>query len=100
MMKEQMLKQNKYNEILLKNNINQNQSQSIDPMKKLNEMNTVINELLTENSQLKDTIKYLEDKIKTIILEKIEEKKEKEKLIKTDNTVNSDNTFNVKIVSE
>ena len=100
MMQEQMLKQNKYNEILLKNNINPNQSQNIDPMNKLNEMNTVINELLTENSQLKDKIKYLEDKIKTIILEKIEEKKEKEKLLKTDNTVNSDNTFNVKIVSE
>jgi hypothetical protein len=42
---------------------------------KLNEMTMLMNELLMENSQLKDKVKYLEEKIKKIITQQIEERK-------------------------
>jgi hypothetical protein len=35
----------------------------------------IMNELLMENSQLKDKVKYLEEKIKKIITQQIEERK-------------------------
>jgi hypothetical protein len=85
MMKQQMLNQTKTNEQI-----------NIDPIKKLNEMSVVINNLLSENGQLKDKIKYLEEKIKNIILEKIDQKKEQ--LVKKDYTVSPENTFNVKTI--
>jgi glycosyltransferase involved in cell wall biosynthesis len=108
MMKQQMNNQMKYNEILHKNNINPNQSQNIDPSKKLNEMGVVINDLLLENSQLKDKVKYLEEKIKTIITEKIKEKQGKSETVTTtivnnnnnndNNNNDTENTFNVKTI--
>ena len=42
---------------------------------KINEMTMIMNELLIENSQLKDKVKYLEEKIKKIITQQIEERK-------------------------
>jgi hypothetical protein len=42
-------------------------------------MTLVINELLMENTQLKDKIKYLEDKITKLITQQIEEKKKNSK---------------------
>jgi hypothetical protein len=35
----------------------------------------IMNELLMENTQLKDKVKYLEEKIKKIITQQIEERK-------------------------
>jgi glycosyltransferase involved in cell wall biosynthesis len=102
MIKRQMNNQMKYNEILHKNNINPNQSQNIDPSKKINEMGIVINDLLNENSQLKDKVKYLEEKIKTIITEKIKEKQETQQhttfSIVNKNNNDTENTFNVKTI--
>ena len=42
---------------------------------KINDMTQVIQQLSQENSQLKEKLKYLEDKIKSIITEKIQKKK-------------------------
>ena len=44
---------------------------------KINELTLTLNEVLMENVQLKDKVKYLEDKIKKIITQQIEEKKSK-----------------------
>ena len=99
MMKQQMENQIKYNQILQKNNISPDQDPNkIDPMKKINEMGVVINDLLTENGQLKDKIKYLEEKIKTIILEKIKEKKTETIINVVDTFKSEDNVFNVKTI--
>jgi glycosyltransferase involved in cell wall biosynthesis len=47
---------------------------------KINEMTMIMNELLMENNQLKDKVQYLEEKIKKIIIQQIEERKrEKER---------------------
>lgn len=99
MMKQQMENQMKYNQILQKNNISPDQDPNkIDPMKKINEMGLVINDLLTENGQLKDKIKYLEEKIKTIISEKIKEKKTETEIKVVDTYKSDDNVFNVKTI--
>ena len=99
MIKQQMENQMKYNQILQKNNISADQdSNKIDPMKKINEMGVVINDLLTENGQLKDKIKYLEEKIKTIISEKIKEKKTETEIKVVDTFKSDDNVFNVKTI--
>ena len=99
MMKQQMENQMKYNQILQKNNISPDQDPNkIDPMKKINEMGLVINDLLTENAQLKDKIKYLEEKIKTIISEKIKEKKTETEIKVVDTFKSDDNVFNVKTI--
>jgi hypothetical protein len=45
------------------------------PTDKINEMTMLMNELLMENTQLKDKVKYLEEKIKKIITQQIEERK-------------------------
>ena len=44
---------------------------------KVNEMSMMINELLMENNQLRDKVKYLEDKISKLILQQIEDRKNK-----------------------
>lgn len=94
MIREQQNNLNKYNTILKKLNIDVDGAivkdqkptpdgkVAIDPLKKINEMNMVINELLLENSELKDKVKYFEEKIKKIISEQIETKK---KLIEFEN---------------
>jgi glycosyltransferase involved in cell wall biosynthesis len=87
MIRQQQTNLNQYNDILRKLNIEidgavvKNQKPmpdgkvAIDPLKKINEMNMVINELMLENNQLKDKVKYFEEKIKKIICEQIETKK-------------------------
>lgn len=42
---------------------------------KINEQSTIIQQLTNQNSQLNDKVKYLEEKIKQIITEKIQERK-------------------------
>jgi hypothetical protein len=42
---------------------------------KINEMTMIMNEVLLENNQLKEKVKYLEEKIAKIISQQIEEKK-------------------------
>jgi glycosyltransferase involved in cell wall biosynthesis len=44
---------------------------------KINELTIMMNELLLENNQLKDKVKYLEEKIKKIIAQQIEERKKR-----------------------
>ena len=44
---------------------------------KINELTLTLNEVMIENTQLKDKVKYLEDKIKKIITQQIEEKRAK-----------------------
>jgi len=61
------------NEIYKKNTINNN----IFMDNKVNEMSMMINELLMENNQLKDKVKYLEDKISKLIIQQIEDRKNK-----------------------
>ena len=51
-------------------NVNQSETSN-----KINEMTMIMNELLMENTQLKDKVKYLEEKIKKIITQQIEERK-------------------------
>jgi cell division protein FtsB len=41
---------------------------------KINEQSFIIQQLSNENNQLKDKVKYLEDKIKQLINEKIQER--------------------------
>jgi len=48
---------------------------------KINEMTMVMNELLMENKQLKDKVNYLEEKIKKIIAQQIEERKKLNKIL-------------------
>ena len=78
MMKEQMKKQQEHQETMnmiqsLINNKNPGQSpnQPINP----NELITIIHNLKAENEQLNGKVKYLEDKIKQLIIAKIQEKK-------------------------
>jgi len=53
-----------------------------EPSNKINEMTMIMNELLMENTQLKEKVKYLEEKIKKIITQQIEERKNSVKLEK------------------
>jgi len=118
MINEQTQHQMNYNNILSKLNINPNDALvqqsnnqvAINPVIKLNEMSLVINELLMENNQLKDKVKYYEEKIKNLIVEQIEERKklnvkEQEKNViasfpNESEPVKNQNTFNVKIVNK
>ena len=54
-------------------------------------MNVVLNELFIENNKLKDKVKYLEEKIKTIINEKIQEKR----IVSGNNIVNKSANNNI-----
>jgi len=51
-------------------NVNQSETSN-----KINEMTMIMNELLMENNQLKDKVKYMEDRNKKIITQQIEERK-------------------------
>jgi predicted nuclease with TOPRIM domain len=68
MIKEQMAKQAEYNENIMKI---QGLTNPNILHHKLNEQTFVIQQLSLENSQLKEKLSYLEDKIKQLISEKI-----------------------------
>ena len=73
MIQEQIQKQKEYQE-----NINKMNSMMTDPKSiqhKMNEQSFEIQSLNVENQELKNKIKYLEDKITQIISEKINEKR-------------------------
>ena len=68
--KEEMAKQAAYNDTM--NKINMLNPQVLQG--KMNEQTYIIQQLSLENSQLQDKVKYLEDKIKKLINENIQEK--------------------------
>ena len=76
MMKEHMEKQIQYQDTMNKLNMMAN-PQAVQNT--INEQSFIIQQLSNENSQLQDKVKYLEDKIKQLISEKIQERmKEKQ----------------------
>jgi hypothetical protein len=70
-MKEHMEKQLQYQDTMNKLNM-MNNPQAIQ--NKINEQSFIIQQLSNENGELKDKVKYLEDKIKQLINEKIQER--------------------------
>jgi len=71
--KEQIKKQNEYNETINKSQLLNNQHIS---QNKINELSFIIQELTMENNDLKDKIKYLEDKMKHLINDQIQKKRD------------------------
>jgi len=71
MIKEQMEQQTKYNETIQKLQMLQTPNHA---QNKINNLSQMVQELTLENSQLKDKINYLENKIKQIISEQIKNK--------------------------
>jgi glycosyltransferase involved in cell wall biosynthesis len=71
MMKEHMEKQIQYQDTMNKLNMINN-PQAVQ--NKINEQSFIIHQLSNENGQLQDKVKYLEDKIKQLINEKIQER--------------------------
>jgi outer membrane murein-binding lipoprotein Lpp len=67
-------KMNEYNQIVSKL-----QQGPIQNEQKMNQMSALIQELTIENNQLKEKLAYLEDKIRKIIMEQIEKKKNENK---------------------
>jgi hypothetical protein len=70
MIREEMARQAEYQDTI--NKINMMNPQALQG--KLNEQTSIIQQLSLENSQLQDKVKYLEDKIKQLINERIQEK--------------------------
>ena len=67
---------NKLNQMYgLNQNQNQNQNLVASYQNKVNEMSVIIQEISLENKLLKDKVKYLEDKIRQIIIDQIEKNK-------------------------
>jgi hypothetical protein len=96
MMKEHMKKQHQYQDTMTKiqsliNNKNPGQvpGQPINP----NDLIGIIQNYSIENEQLKGKIKYLEDKIKQLITEKIQEKKKEQ--VNEQPSINEVTTSNV-----
>ena len=77
MMAEHLKKQTEYNDTMSKLQLANNPAAA---QNKLNEMSSVIQQLTVENAKLTDKVKYLEDKIKTLIAERIQERM-KERLV-------------------
>jgi hypothetical protein len=71
MMKEEMAKQAEYQDTMNKLNMLSNPQVM---QTKLNEQTYIIQQLSLENSQLKDKVKYLEDKMMKLINERIQER--------------------------
>jgi hypothetical protein len=72
MMQDNIKKNNEYNSLIQKLS---NQTNSQSGQGKINELSIIIQELSIENNQLKDKVKYLEDKIKQLIIEQIQLKR-------------------------
>ena len=71
MIKEHVKKQNDYNNLMnTLSNVNPQMVQS-----KMDNLTFVVKELTIENNQLKDKVKYLEDKMKQLIIEQIQLKR-------------------------
>ena len=70
--KEQQ-KMNEYNQLISK--FQQGSTNNIQYEQKMNQMGAVIQELSLENNQLKEKVTYLEDKIRKLIMDQIEKKK-------------------------
>ena len=72
MVQDEIKKNNEYNSLMYKlsNQTNSQQGQS-----KINELSLVVQELSLENTQLKEKVNYLEDKIKQLITEQIQLKR-------------------------
>ena len=71
MMAEQAKKQAEYQETMNKMQVANNPAAI---QNKMNEMSGIIQHLTTENGKLTDKVKYLEDKMKQLINERIQEK--------------------------
>jgi len=71
MIKEHMEKQMQYQDTMNKLNM-MNNPQAVQ--NKINEQTFIIQQLSNENGQLKDKVKYLEDKLKQLINERIQER--------------------------
>jgi len=76
MMKEQMEKQQQFQQTMQKLNLTNNPQ---DMQGQFNQLVQTVNQLTTENNQLKERNKYLDDKIKQLITEKIKEKQNENK---------------------
>jgi hypothetical protein len=72
MMQDNIKKNNEYNNLIQKLS---NQTNSQSGQSKINELSIIIQELSIENNQLNDKVKYLEDKIKQLIIEQIQLKR-------------------------
>jgi hypothetical protein len=71
MMKEQMRKEMEYRSTMQKlQNLNNPEA----AQNKINELSIIIQELNMENTQLKEKVKYLEDKMKIIVMEQIQKR--------------------------
>jgi hypothetical protein len=66
-----MEKQAAYNDTINKINMMMNSQASQNT---INEQSLIIQQLIMENNQIKDQVKYLENKIKLLLNEKIQEK--------------------------
>ena len=71
MLKDEIKKQQDYQNLISKMEVLNPQLAQF----KINDLTNVINSLNIENSQLKEKVKYLEDKLKNIVMEKIQERK-------------------------
>ena len=71
MITEEIEKQTKYNETIQKLQMLQTPNET---QNKINNLSQMVQELTLENTQLKDKINYLENKIKQIISEQIKNK--------------------------
>jgi hypothetical protein len=71
MIKEEMEKQIKYQETIQKIQMLQGPQ---DVQSKINNLTQMVHELTLENTNLKDKVKYLEEKIKQVINEQIKNK--------------------------
>ena len=74
--KEHIKKQTEYNETMAKINMMMNPEAS---QKKINEQSMIIQELMFENSQLKEQVEYLNNKIKQLIAAQLQKLKEEKR---------------------
>ena len=71
---EHIKKQNEYNDTINKINNNNMMTNPQTIQNTINQQSSIIQQLNIENSQLKDKVKYLENKLKQLLSEKIQEK--------------------------
>jgi glycosyltransferase involved in cell wall biosynthesis len=89
MIREEMARQAEYQDTI--NKINMMNPQALQG--KLNEQTSIIQQLSLENSQLQDKVKYLEDKIKQLINERIQEKLQNKQKVPDISALEEQNTL-------